>query len=571
MESDEFYELQLDMKRFKIYYDKKNQGFKVHNLDLIKLLHFKGFRFSNYSDFVTDKKQLIESETDYFRRETFDENLVKGKLYKYQLEDVNWLVKKSRNFLANEPQTGKTIETISWISHLRKKEKINGVFIVVKNGLEYHWIKEILEHSKLFVESEIKIIDNKNKKDFLNIEQIPYVIITPNHSPVFSTFIEENKKNIYKLENYCLIIDEVHEFSNIDAKRTQSLESIIDLFKFRIFLSATPAMNSYVKWFTLMRLLDKGIIQHDSLLGFSLDVGKFIGDKFNPFKVLTYNEERVKYYNQLFRGWVIKRKKSELEEMKTKQFSKPIWFEMSEKHKQIINLVKVLELEKVDLKTLTYSTIQNNFPYLCLAVDNPEMLKTKIKEKDKDLFQPLKKLLDSWKIENHQKVIYLDSYLKEKIKENQEKIIVYDTHPVTLNQLYERYQEYNPLIIHGELGLTKEEKQKTIDLFNDKNSKYKLIILNVMSAGTGTPFYKSGCKNIVFFSLSFDSTLTRQALDRVYGINSTEDSNVEILTFDKSIDSMRLKKTLERIDQNDNQFVNKIEYDKINLDELLKI
>ena len=81
IESDEFYQIQLDMKKFRVYYDKKSQGFKIPNLDLVKLLKFKGYQFSNYSDFINDKQELIESETDYFRRETFDESIVKIKPY----------------------------------------------------------------------------------------------------------------------------------------------------------------------------------------------------------------------------------------------------------------------------------------------------------------------------------------------------------------------------------------------------------------------------------------------------------------------------------------------------------
>ena len=136
IESDEFYQIQLDMKKFRVYYDKKSQGFKIPNLDLVKLLKFKGYQFSNYSDFINDKQELIESETDYFRREVFDESIVKIKPYNYQLEDIQWLIKKSRNFIASDPGTGKTFEAISWFSHLRKNQKIKGILIVVKNILQ---------------------------------------------------------------------------------------------------------------------------------------------------------------------------------------------------------------------------------------------------------------------------------------------------------------------------------------------------------------------------------------------------------------------------------------------------
>jgi len=51
--------------------------------------------------------------------------------------------------------------------------------------------------------------------------------------------------------------------------------------------------------------------------------------------------------------------------------------------------------------------------------------------------------------------------------------------------------------------------------------------------------------------LPYDATLLRQAQDRIYRITSEQDSIVEMLIFDHSIDNIRYKKNINRIILND--------------------
>jgi SNF2 family DNA or RNA helicase len=216
-------------------------------------------------------------------------------------------------------------------------------------------------------------------------------------------------------------------------------------------------------------------------------------------------------------------------------------------------MVKNLYIEKIkeiDGK-ITFNEIQNKFPYLCLAIDNPSLLKDRIKEEDKTLFKPLETLLKNWVLEDNVKINYLDEFLKDKIKTQKEKVIVFDTHPLTLDEMFIHYKEYNPLMIHGRTGDSMESRQDKVDKFNDKYSDHKLFLLNIQTGGTGLNLQKA-CNTIVFLNLPWDTTLLRQGMDRTYRVTSEKDSFVEILTYGKTIDDQRCGKSLRRIEFNDN-------------------
>ena len=563
LDSDDFHSINGQLKKLYLFWNAEAKGWKVPNgkeeeiaLYLEKNLHIPSVAFA-----VTPKK--IEVETNFFRNYTFNDDSLKVKLYEYQKEDVTWALKRNRGFIASDPGVGKTIESISIFSQLKKDGKIDGVLLLVKNNMTYHWKREIDEFSSVFTEQDIFVVDNKNKKKVFKTDT-PSIIICPNH--LIKDVLSENVniKKDWGKENLCLILDESHEFKNSTAKRTISLFKIVNDFYYRYMLSATPAINGFEDWYMQMRLLDQSIIPLTEK-AFKLEIANRIGTEYDPYKIITYNQSKVKHYLEKFRPWVIKRIKTDLSEMKTKQIVKPIYLQMSSKQTSIYKMVKDFYIKKAikeGTKKAKYSEIVNKYPYLIMAIDNPSLLKDKIKEDEATVegfnFKPLESALKNWSIDNQTKIDYLDDFLLNKIKHEKEKVIVFDIHPLTLDQLEERYKDYHPLIIHGQKGQTLDQRQKIIDDFNDPDSKHKLILLNVQTGGTGLNLHKS-CSTIVYFNMPYDTTLYRQSLDRTFRISSTKDSFVEILCYGKSFDEKRMKENIKRTQINDYSFKEEIE------------
>lgn len=560
LDREDFLLLNQSLKMLFLFYNKECSGWimpKNQILEKISYIEKKlGYSVDYDKNLVLEEEKEVEIETKFERKVSFDESVLNVKLFEYQKRDVIWALQRSRFFLASDPGIGKTIETIAVISQWLKQNKIDSVFIIVKNQLVYHWKYEVVLYSNVIKEEDIDIINNKNKKDFFN-EERKKVIICPNHllKDVFEYYKEEiDLKKKWKKEKPCLIIDESHEFKNSNAKKTNSLLKIIKNFDYRILLSATPAINGFEDWYMQMKILDSSIIPM-SEYDFKLDIADSIGTEYDPWKIVSYNNERKLFYLDKFKKWVRKVRKEDLKEKTTKQFVKPIYLQMSDKHASLYELIRSLYLKKYEKENngmVKISDIRNKYPYLVLSLENPNFLKGKILE-DNEFFQPLTKILSSWNNNDNVKFQYLDEFLKEKIEIEKEKVIVFDNHPITLNELEERYKRYSPLVLHGERKLTLEEKEKMKNLFNDIDSEHKLFLSNPQIGGTGLNLNKA-CNTIIFLTTPMDTLLVRQAMDRTDRINSLKDSTVYFLIFGGTIDQRIMKITLKRIYENDNSF-----------------
>jgi hypothetical protein len=558
LDREDYLDINSQLRKLYLFWDKEAKGWKVpkNKLQEVSLFLQKKLKISGIE---VEPETQVSLETKFFRSSKFEESCLKVKLYDYQKEDVDWALKRNRGFIASDPGVGKTIESISIISQLKRKGKIDGVLLLVKNNMTYHWRREIEEFSSVFTDQDIYVVNNKNKRKVFREDETPSIVICPNHLLKDVLYEDINLKESWKKENLCLILDESHEFKNSSAKRTLSLFKILKDFEYRYELSATPAINGFEDWYTQIRILDESIIPL-SEKAFKLEIAQSIGTIYDPYAITSYNQKKLKDYLEKFRPWVIKRVKTDLPEMKTKQVIKPIYLEMSNKQRSIYNMVKDFYIKKATTdgeKQVSYSQIANKYPYLLMAIDNPSMLKDKIKEETDFDVKPLESSLKSWTADNQTKIEYLDDFLLNKIKHEKEKVIVFDIHPLTLDELEERYKEYHPLVIHGKKGQTLEQRQKIIDDFNDVKSKHKLILLNVQTGGTGLNLHKA-CNTIVYFNLPYDTTLYRQSLDRTYRISSTKDSFVEILCYGKTFDEKRMKENIKRTQINDYSFKEEI-------------
>ncbi len=526
------------------------------------------------------KKNNFLPETKFYRNVDVDFSVLKNcTLFDYQKVGVKWLLQRSRAYLADDAGLGKTIQCIAVISQLYKENKIDSAFIVVRNGLTYNWFREICTYSNEFSEKDIVVIDNKNKIRIFNSVTDKKIIIVPNHllGDVFASY-KKNYDSVKKLSDLkwnkdlvdikkewnknsiALIIDEAHELKNTKAVRTKAIISHKDMFEYRYLLSATPAINRFEDWWSGLHILDKSILSY-SENAFKIYISNDIGNKFSLYSIITYNQQRINEVKDKISTYVLKRVKKDLPEVRTKQIIKPIYLAMTYKQQDLYDSFirnEVIRLKK-EYDIITRNLILQKFPYLIQIIDNPELLLGKVQNPDVEY-----KLL-KWKFEEDTRLIYLKNALEDYIENLQEKVIVFDNHPLTLNKLSELFKKYNPLLLHGQLNESSLQRQEKIDLFNDKNSKYKLFLISTQVGGAGLNLHHA-CRRIIFYTLPYDATLTRQAQDRVYRITSEFDSIVEMLVIDNSIDTIRYTRNVSRIELND-AFLNKELSDK-ELDEL---
>lgn len=541
-----------------------------------KKRHWECSVSANAQQVLDRAHELHPRKTRFFRGEQFDIAVLKAgvKPYEFQLEDIQWMVSRSRCYNANDPGLGKTFETIATISHWYKKGLIDSVFFLVKNGLSYHWKKEILEFSAVFKESDIHILSNEDKERAFTKFKDKAILILPNHlvADVYASYRSDqgkkkgkrmSRRNMrwstpnfsikesWRKDKPAIVLDEAHEFRHSDTAKYKSLMSQLDEFDFRIECSATPAINSFEDWYTQMAIIDEGILgmtEYEFLLYISTN----IGDKYSPYRIQEYDPEKVEEVKQKIRHYVTKKIKADLPEMKAKQIVRPIYFEMTPAQKHLYELIwqwRGLTKQEIDGDKITLKNIFVKFPYTVQVVENPCLLEGKI-------FTPaIAKLIDKWSFGQDPRLTYLDGLLKEHIEEMNEKIVIFDTHPKTLNQLAERYAHYNPLVIHGETEDDEAARNHKEELFNDLGSPHKIFLLSALTSSAGINLQK-GSNRVIFFTQPSDSLLFRQAMERTHRITSERDTIVEVLVLDKTFDVLRLERNLNRVEFNDT-FLNK--------------
>jgi len=578
-----FYEYVDVFKKMYLKYESKDKKWYCPINKYFELIAWMDYYKYSYTPPQTIIGQESKRELEITRRNSFtvenQKELLNSdySLFEYQLEDLNRMVKKNINFLFSDPGTGKTIESIMYFSYFYKRENTDCIFILAENGLLYHWKKEILLYSQLFNESEIVLIDNSNKgkaKDLLR-DKSKKIYIIAHHilQDIVLSLVDKNlvkadgtkiKKSDLKwnsiecdLRKYTerqsltLIVDECHRFKNSGSILSKSVKSITKSCHYKIMASATPFIVHFEDLWNQVHLLDSSLIS-SSEQAFKIDISKAIGNKFGTYNILTYDPIKIKEIQDSLSFITVKRVKTDLPEMKHISIINPVYFLLPNKYKNIYDAIKedeLLKIKNMEKGDITLENISSKFPYLLQVLDNPLLLKGKLETHLNLTF--VESMLDKIKFEDDPKIEYLDSFLNDLITVQGTKCVIYDSHPLTLNLLRERYfKKYGCETIHGQTLLDKSQKDLLVSKFNDPLSDCKLLALSFLTSSSGLNLNYS-CNNLVVYSLPSNPMLWRQAIDRIYRINNTKDANIYCLLFDNTYDNIRYSSTINRVKFNE--------------------
>jgi hypothetical protein len=511
------------------------------------------------------KQKEIETETKFIRGASFDLKVLKPDItpFPFQIEGMRKGISTNRLYYADDYGLGKSLQIVGVVSYLLHRGKIEQVVLLVRNSLVYHWVHEILEFSNIISKDDIGIVTNKNKLEkVFNIFSDKKVIVIPHHL-VPDVILSYNRKGFIKKKSglywnkikvdlkretgkksLCLVSDEHHDYKNNNSLKTRALFSVISSFNYRYFASATPSINDFSKYYSQLKMLDPNLVPITEE-EFLLNLADKIGDHFSPFNVKEYNASYVKEINEKMRPVFLKRIKRNLPEMKTKKISRPIYFQLNSLHKKIYDEICFQVMEKIKDEKITEGSLFNKFTYVLSALDNPFLLEKIENEK-------IQKLLKRWSLDKDVRIEYLDEYVKDIVEDNGEKLIIFDSHPLTLDMLAERFKKYNPLVIHGQVK-TKDTEQyrfEVQELFNDRGNDRRIALLSSITSSQGLNLQKGGNKTILYTSGN-DATNFAQAQDRTHRIISFLNSYVSIFVLDNTFDRIRYLKNSNRTAFND--------------------
>lgn len=510
---------------------------------------------------VIIRSEQYAKETRFFRSRSLDYSILNEGIKPYdedQLKEINWNLRRSAYLDANKMGSGKTFTNIVTAAQNYKEGLIDSLLIICPSTLCFQWQCEILKFVNVFKEDDIQIIDNELKYQPFTTYQDKKVIIISNHARVFAEALLSYKKTkstlkgtkwgIFKFDlkkiwnktNIMLIADESHAFIHSTAIRTKALEVLKPSFEFRSLLSATPNLNRFETIYNQLHVVDKSLIPF-SEEGFKL----YIADEFDQYgNIKTYNTENIltlkKTWNNNF--------KQHDKDFKTKTIFKDRYFDLTKEQKYFYAYIirNEIEILQEEYNEVTWRRLLSKSDIINEVFNNAELLKQKTYKDEK-----FNQMLSKWDIEKDPKFTALKEELEEYIEVLNEKVIIYDYKPETLNILYEKFKKYNPQIIHGSLSGIKDKnvdrKQKE-DIFNyDPNCK--LFLLSTLTSSAGLNLQKS-CHRIIYYNMPEDGVSFQQGSGRTCRIDSTEDTIIEIFYYPKTFESIKVQRNMNRVDLN---------------------
>lgn len=517
---------------------------------------------------IKDIESSYKRELEVFRDREFDKSILNESVtpFNYQIETINWMLKRSSCLNALDAGLGKTFCAISVFAQLYKQNEIDGIVIVVPIGLSFHWLRQILQFVNVFKEEDIQIIDNSLKiKCFSNFKDKKILIIRQDLvADTIASYRKDYKpsaslkklkwgssdfvniKEEWNKNNLLLLIDECHLFNHSTAIKTKAILSIKKYFRYRLLLTATPAINEFANIFNLLKIVDNSLIKMTEN-AFKIWISNSIGNRWDRYAINSYNTENVQKVMKDYRHVFTQLRKEDLEEVKTKKFIKQIEFDLTPIQKKIYRKIveKELHILEKEFDSITWRLLLQKIHIILEVFDNPLLLK---KREYDDI--ELNKILDKWDIEDDPKFVYLKNRVEDICDIQKKKLIVYDIHPETLNTLEERFSKYNPIVIHGSLKVKDKEKdrQDKQDLFN-YDPKCRIILLSLYTSSAGINL-QHGSSNIIIYTLAWDATLFRQSQDRISRIDSLYDAYIEMPFYPLSLDNLRMQRNLNRVELN---------------------
>lgn len=570
------------LKTKELYFDYDNKYFKLPTNRVDAIIEWfirdnKKYSLSLEAIEEIEKLQniLYKSDLKIFRNrsyieEEFKTHILKDSvnLFEFQKEDVSWRLKRNNYLDANDAGLGKTITSISVFSYLYYKKYIDSVFIVVPIGLSYHWKYEILEYSKIFKEEDIHIICNDNKNQPFKTIQDKKIVIVPAYL-LPDVVISYNKtkrktrskklvrwdnvvsknfdlKKLWNKENIFYCHDEFHEIKNSKAVRTKCIHSLRDSFSYRVGLTATPNIVKFEDIYSQISFINKSIIPM-SFEAFQLWISTGIDNR-RGLQIVEYDEKKTKYVLDKMKTVFTKRLKEDVPEMKFKRHFRNFYLELTPLQKKIYQMVTEEELKHLqeEYDKITWKLFFDHYHLIIEVFENPLLLKKRYYNNTE-----LNKLLNKYKIEDDPKFIFLQSRLEYLIEYKNNKVVVYDHRPDTLNLLYEKFKKYNPLIIHGKLRIKDKEKDRKEKEYQFNTNDYnKLILLSSNTSSQGINLNKKS-NTIIYYNVPADTTDFRQGIDRTHRINSTRDSFIWLPYYPNTLERIKVERTMNRVEFND--------------------
>uniref|UniRef100_A0A8C6KJ14 SNF2 related chromatin remodeling ATPase 5 n=1 Tax=Nothobranchius furzeri TaxID=105023 RepID=A0A8C6KJ14_NOTFU len=454
-----------------------------------------------------DEELLNESTKTTNVCTRFDESpsyVKTGKMRDYQVRGLNWLISLYENgingILADEMGLGKTLQTIALLGYMKHYRNIPGPHMVlVPKSTLYNWMNEF----KRWVPSlrAVCLIGDRNQRTALIRD-----VLLPGEWDVCVTSYEMLiiEKAVFKKFNWrYLVIDEAHRIKNEKSK----LSEIVREFKTtnRLLLTGTPLQNNLHELWALLNFLLPDVFNSSEDFDSWFDTNNCLGD-----------QKLVERLHTVLRPFLLRRIKADVEKTLLPKKEMKIYVGLSKMQREWYTRILMKDIDilnsagKMDKMRLLNILMQLrkccNHPYLFDGAEPGPPYTT-----------------DLHLVVNGGKMVVLDKLLP-KIKEQGSRVLIFSqmTRVLDILEDYCMWKNYEYCRLDGQTP--HEERQISINAYNEPNSTKFIFMLSTRAGGLGINLATADV--VILYDSDWNPQVDLQAMDRAHRIGQQKQVRV---------------------------------------------
>ncbi|KAJ7102506.1 SNF2-family ATP dependent chromatin remodeling factor snf21 [Mycena belliarum] len=472
--------------------------------------------------------------------------LVGGTLKEYQIKGLQWMVSLYNNrlngILADEMGLGKTIQTISLITFLIESKRLHGPYLViVPLSTMTNWSGEFAKWAP-----GVKVVAYKGNPAQRRALQGDLRV---GHFQVLLTtyeYIIKDRPILCKIKWLHMIIDEGHRMKNTQSKLTVTLTTYYHS-RYRLLLSGTPLQNNLTELWSLLNFVLPRIF--NSVKSFDEWFNTPFANSGTGDKIELDEEEAlliIRRLHKVLRPFLLRRLKKDVESELPDKVEKVIKVRMSALQSQMYKQMK-------KHKMIADGNAKNGKPGGVKGLSNELMQLRKICQHP-FLFESVEDkmnpggLVDDKLIRNSGKIELLNRVLPKFFATGHRVLIFFQmTKVMDIMADFLTMMGWKFLRLDG--GTKTEERANFVQLFNAKDSEYKVFILSTRAGGLGLNLQTAD--TVIIFDSDWNPHADLQAQDRAHRIGQTK--AVLILRFitEKSVEEAMYQRARYKLDIDD--------------------
>ncbi|EKX72317.1 helicase family member protein [Theileria equi strain WA] len=488
----------------------------------------------------TSVQSIMDAKTRYYTvancvKEDIKQDIpsLNGKLRKYQMDGLNWLVSLYNNKLngifADEMGLGKTIQTIALLAYLKDHKGISGVHMVLAplSTLHGNWKNEL---ENWFPSCKICIYEGtKEYRKSMRNRWYENGSCRPNFDVLLTTdsFILRDKTYLRKICWEYLIVDEAHRLKNPNSKLVKVLNQGFVVNR-RLALTGTPLQNDLHELWALLNFLMPELFASSKNFDewFNVPLGSIVRTKDTDTQQAALSEEEqlliIDRIHKILKPFLLRREKYEVADEVPLNFEYVVCCPMSGIQTRLYEFLssretthnKMIQLRKVINHPYLYCP--GNFP----CNDNIIMSCGK--------FAMLDIILARLFQVGHRVLIFSQM-----------------TSLLDILEVYLRYRNYQYLRLDG--SLNSDQRVDRLKKFNEENSPYFVFILSTKAGALGLNLQTAD--TVIIYDSDWNPQVDIQAKSRVHRIG--QKSQVITIRFvtPNTIEENILKSTSVKLSQ----------------------